>query len=171
MSLNEFQPSSLYYWFCWILDSESTDWVAHSSYPSKWRGSRTFLWSIETFFSNICTQSVCSHRSCSLLSLSRERYLSRSTHCSNNSCAEQFPCLFYNTSFEVFVGMGQEISISKDFNTYRRGVLLPSWFDIVGSLTERFNTDHDINVLEVRNVVSSIRDQKLLDPHTFHIPL
>ncbi|KAK8806235.1 hypothetical protein WA171_007320, partial [Blastocystis sp. BT1] len=57
--------------------------------------------------------------------------------------------------------MGQEISISKDFNTYRRGVLLPSWF----------NTDHDINVLEVRNVVSSIRDQKLLDPHTFHIPL
>ena len=79
--------------------------------------------------------------------------------------------MFYNTSFEVFVGMGQEISISKDFNTYRRGVLLPSWFDIVGSLTERFNTDHDINVLEVRNDVSSNRDQKLLDPHTFHIPL
>lgn len=31
--------------------------------------------------------------------------------------------------------------------------------------------DHDINVLEVRNVVSCIRDQKLLDPQSFHIPL
>lgn len=34
----------------------------------------------------------------------------------------------------------------------------------------RFLMDHDINVLEVRNVVSYIRDQKLLNMESFYAP-
>ncbi|KAK8800953.1 hypothetical protein WA588_001781 [Blastocystis sp. NMH] len=56
--------------------------------------------------------------------------------------------------------MGQEISLSQDFNRYRNGVILPSWFIV----------DHDVTVTETRSALSFCRDHGLQNPVSFHLP-